>query len=123
MPLLAEAASGLELVKDLGPIGAPVIAILILWMVIIRPMRTEDREEREKMRAEARADVLAFREEQKQERSQWISTLTKFEGVMNTALARVSDEVRQTRREVHELRGTRRNQDEVPQRDQDDDGN
>ena len=96
----------MEVAKDLGPYGIIVGLFSLLWFKVFKPMRDEDRADR------------------KAERDQWIATLAEFRMTLNTALARLTDEVAQTRREVHEIRGSRRNQDEVPPvYRHDDDGN
>lgn len=105
--LLAQASPTFEAAKEMGPYGVILGMFAFLWFKVFKPMRDEDRADR------------------KAERDQWIATLAKFEHTLNTALSRLSDEVAQTRREVHDLRGTRRNQDEVPayRPINDDDGN
>jgi hypothetical protein len=103
----SEVIQSFEVAKEMGPYGVILGMFAFLWFKVFKPMRDEDR-----------ADRTA-------ERNQWITILAKFEHTMNTALSRLSDEVAQTRREVHDLRGNRRNQDEVPayRHDVTDDGN
>lgn len=105
--LLAQVSPTFEAAKDMGPYGVILGVFAFLWFKVFKPMRDEDRADR------------------KSERDQWITILAKFEHTMNTALTRLSDEVAQTCREVHDLRGNRRNQDETPayRHDTNDDGN